>query len=263
MKYLRTVILLVATLTMAQASAQRALYILTQGTGIGRQSLIPFDYGSQFEPDLLRATWDNDEHIIAAGFTFHGLQIATAKHPTWGNQKYSITAEYPAEFIAEMAKKGYTITELASDGLNWLVIATEVEPYSPQVFFPFDDPKTDEDRAELERKIRAFAADGYYITDCAAAGDSWAVVATYNPDVTDQIFEFPEAAQNIYDFFMGNQAAGFRVSAADYGPGHYFCVMNRTKTTPRGQALLPGVENPNQVMDQYWGMKFSITHIGH
>ncbi len=239
------------------------MYVLSQGTGIGRQSLIPFDYGSQFEPDLLRATWDNDEHIIAAGFTFHGLQIATARHESWGNQKYNISQEYPAEFMADMNRKGYTITELASDGLNWLAIATEVYPARPQLFFSFNDPASDDDRARLELQIKELADAGYFITDAVCAGDVWSIVTTYNPDIVEQIYSFPVAAQDISDYFMKNQTSGFRVSAADYGPGHYFCVMTKTKSRPKAQAILPGVENPNQVMDQYWGMKFSITHIGH
>lgn len=88
-------------------------------------------------------------------------------------------------------------------------------------------------------------------------------MTTYNPDITDQIYDFPTAAQDISDYFMRNQTQGYRISAADYGPGHYFCVMTRSKGTSKAQAVLPGVENPNEVMDRYWGMKFSITHIAH
>lgn len=263
MKTITTAIFLIIMWLTPQVSAQRALYVLSQGTGVGRQSLIPFDYGSQFEPDLLRATWDNDEHIIAAGFTFHGLQIATAKHPLWGNQTYNISQAYPADFIANMGRKGYTITELASDGLNWLAIATEVTPYAPQLCFSFDDPTNEKERTELDKMIASLAADKYFITDVACAGGVWAIVTTYNPDITDQIYDFPKAAQEISDYFMRNQTQGYRISAADFGPDHYFCVMTKGKGTPKAQAVLPGVENPNQVMDRYWGMKFSITHIGH
>lgn len=263
MKIIKTAIILLAVALCGEASAQRALYVLSQGTGIGRQSIIPFEYGSQFEPDLLRATWDNDEHIIAAGFTYHGLQLATARHPSWGNQTYNISQSYPADFISEMGRKGYTITELSSDGLNWLVIATEVTPRAPQLCFSFDDPAGEEERAKLDKMIASLAADKYFITDIACSGNVWAIVTTYNPDITDQIYDFPTAAQDISDYFMRNQTLGYRISAADYGPGHYFCVMTRSKGTPKAQAVLPGVENPNEVMDRYWGMKFSITHIAH
>lgn len=263
MNTIKTIAIIIFLAIAQQSAAQRALYVLSQGTGIGRQSLIPFDYGSQFEPDLLRATWDNDEHIIAAGFTYHGLQIATARHPQWGNQKYSISKAYPSDFITDMARKGYTITELSSDGLNWLAIATEIEPYAPQLCFSFNDPKSTDDREKLDKMIASLASDKYFITDVACSGGVWAIVTTYNPDITDQIYDFPEAAQDIADYFMRNQTQGYRISAADYGPDHYFCVMTKSKGTPKAQAVLPGVENPNEIMDRYWGMKFSITHIGH
>lgn len=263
MKNIRILFLLIALATASSAMSQRALYVLTQGAGIGRQSLIPFDYGSQFEDNLLRATWDNDEHIIAAGFTFHGLQITTGKHDNWGNQTYRFATDYPAEFIKQMTDKGFTITDITTDGLNWLVIATEVTPHRPQLFFSFADPETPEAKAEVDAMIKNLADEKYFITDVACSGKLWNIVATYNPDITDQIYDFPEAAQNISDYFMRNQPQGYRVSAADYGPGHYLCVMTKEKGRPKAQAILPGVENPNQVMDQYWGMKFSITNIAH
>lgn len=260
---LQLLIILCAVALPLPASAQRALYILSQGTGIGRQSLIPFDYGSQFEPDLLRATWDNDEHIIAAGFTFHGLQLATAPHPDWGNQTYRFATEYPEEFITDMTAKGLTITELTTDGLNWLAIATEVVPARPQIFLSFPDPVSDDEHATLRERIGSLAADHYFITDAACSGNTWSIVATYNPEIEEQIFDFPQAARDISDYFMRHQANGFRISAADYGNGHYLCVMTRTSGRPRPQAILPGVENPNEVMDRYWGMQFAITGIGH
>lgn len=263
MKQKITIVFLLLAVAASSAMAQRALYILNQGTGVGRQSLIPFDYGSQFEDDLIRATWDNDEHIIAAGFTYHGLQLATAKHPSWGNQTYAVDTKYPEKFVNSMIDKGYTITELTTDGRTWLAIASEITPARQQLVFSFEGPATEQDRVALDSIINNLTADHFYITDVACAANVWSIVTTHNPDIVDQIYAFPTAAQDIYDFFMKNQVNGYRISAADYGPGHYLCVMTKSKGTPKGQALLPGVENPNEVMDRYWGMQFSITQIGH
>lgn len=263
MKIIR-IISIIALLLIARAtSAQRVLYILSQGTQLKEQSLIPIEYGTKFNSDTLRMAWDNDQHIVAAGFTYHGIQIATSVKENWGNQKYIFAHEYPMDFITEMSAKGYSITEITTDGANWLTIATEVTPSRPQEFFSFMDPADNAELAVIKSRIDSLAMLDYYITDVACSGKTWNIVATYNPDIEDQIFDFPVAAQNISDYFMSNQPKGYRITAADYGPGHYLCVMAKSKGTPKAQALLPGVENPNEVLDRFWKQKFAITHIGH
>ena len=263
MKLIRIISLLALLFVTSPLPAQRVLYILSKGTQLKQQSLIPIEYGSAFNSDTLRVAWDNDQHIVAGGFTYHGIQIATSEKENWGNQKYSFAHEYPSEFIAEMTSKGYTITELTTDGANWLAIATEVTPSRPQEFFSFMDPETDDDRREVKNLIDSLAMQQFFITDVACSGKTWNIVATYNPDIAGQIFDFPKAAQDISDYFMSNQPAGYRIAAADYGPGHYLCVMSKAKGTPQPQALLPGVENPNEVLDRFWKQQFAITHIGH
>ena len=106
MKLIRIISLLALLFVTSPLPAQRVLYILSKGTQLKQQSLIPIEYGSAFNSDTLRVAWDNDQHIVAAGFTYHGIQIATSEKENWGNQKYSFAHEYPSEFIAEMTSKG-------------------------------------------------------------------------------------------------------------------------------------------------------------
>lgn len=252
-----------ALATMTAANAQRVLYVLSQGTDMKSQSFIPYHYDTEFVPDSIRKIWNNDQHIVAGAFTYHGLQLVASDHPGWGNQKYNFSTEYPADFINDMTAKGFTITELSSDGRNWLAIATEVTPHRQQMFFSFQDPSTPEQLAELDSRIKELAAEKFFITDVACAGGVWSIVTTYDPDIVDQIYAFPAAAQDISDYFMRNQVSGYRISAADYGPDHYLCVMTKTAGVPKAQALLPGVENPNEVMDRFWKQKFAITKVAH
>lgn len=263
MKQLRILIFAIAVAIGFSASGQRVLYILSQGTDMKSQNFIPYNYDTEFIPDSIRKIWDQDQHIVAGAFTYHGLQLVTSNHPGWGNQKYVFSKDYPTDFINEMMSKGFTITELSCDGNQWFTVATEVTPAKQQVIFSFDDPETPEQRAELDARIKELAEQKYFITDVACAGGLWSVVTTYNPDIIDQIYDFPVAAQDISDYFMRNQVQGYRISAADYGPGHYLCVMTKTAGVPKAQALLPGVENPNEVMRGFWDKHFAITHVAH
>ncbi|MCM1348450.1 MAG: hypothetical protein NC338_03480 [Firmicutes bacterium] len=263
MKRIILIFAFLSVLAVSQLMGQRVHYILSQGTNMSAQKFIPMSYDSVFAEDALRRVWDMDEHIVAAGFTYHGLQIVTSKYPGWGNQRYEFSHEYPKQFVEDMNAKGYTITELSTDGANWLAIATEVEEAPTQTFFEFDDPTTPEGRAEMDNVIKQMADEGAFITDVACGGNTWYAVATYDPDIVGQIYDFPVAAQDFSDFFMRNQTQGYRISASDYGPGHYFCVMTKTKSRPKAQALLPGVEDPNSVMETFWKQQFAITKVGH
>lgn len=245
--------------------AQQSLYVLTDGAGITRQSLLPFTSDNKVDPNLIRAAWNADNHIVSAGYTVHGLQISIASHPTWGNQTYTLTDSIPSDFISNVMDKGYMITELASNGSQWLVVATTDTQYKYQQLYCFTTPKTDDEMKLIKDSFAALAEYEFYITDCTycKATDTWTVVASNSGFPMSQVWDFLFSPNDVINFFNTHQGEGYRFSAIDYGNGRYLTVMTRHSQYALGQTISINYPNPNALFSNYWNKGYIITQIGH
>lgn len=254
-----------ALLCALTAPAQQAVYVLTDGAGITRQSLLPSTDRSKLDSALVRAAWDADDHIISAGFTAHGLQLTIASHPSWGNQTYALESSYPADFISDMLQRGFRITELTTDGSQWLAVATEGTDYSTQYFFSFPTPATDDDLRTINEAFTCLSDASFFITDCTYSepADTWTIVASNTGRPMTQKWDFLYSPNDVIQFFNTNQADGYRFSAIDYGNGRYLAVMARNPQIALGQTVSINPPDPEALFRSYWDRGFIITQIGH
>lgn len=254
-----------ALLCALTAEAQQAAYVLTDGAGVTRQSLLPFAANGKFDPKLVRAAWDAGDHIISAGFTAHGLQITIASHPSWGNQTYTLADSYPADFISDMIQRGYRITELTTDGSQWLAVATEDTEYDTQYFFSFATPASDADLRAVNEAFTLLSDANFFITDCTYSepDDTWTIVASNTGRPMTQKWDFLYSPNDVILFFNANQAEGYRFSAIDYGNGRYLAVMARNPQVALGQTISLNPPDPDALFRSYWDRGFIITQIGH
>ena len=251
---LSTFTLLCSTVVTAQ---DRTLLISESGSPYTEQTWFAYGWGAPICEDDIADNWNLGKRIISAAYTREGWLLVMAKNTEYIHQAFSLTQDWPEEWIAEKIKSNYVITTISKSEKNWFVVMSQGSDISSQRVWR-------NDWSELAPWIRENKASGYYITDLVFDGEAWTVVMSRTNKYTTQGYFWSKSVPEMMDRGKSEVfAKGFNLHQVVYGHGHYVVVYgNYSRGNDRFQNLQVDPEDAKAYIRQQWNRSNSISYVG-
>jgi hypothetical protein len=201
------------------------------------------------------------EHLAA--FLHRGYSILSVAESagTWrvvldkgafGEQRFTISNEFPAEFVKQRWKEGFEITTLASDGVEWVLVMSKNSRLTSQRWKISSSFPTDYVRDALSR--------GEFVTGLGKVGKTYGVVTSRTPEFTSQSYNCSTTGLP-QDFVKAKRAEGYFLTTALPLEGQGWCVvLSKTSRYSDQQNWITGTSINAETKDWY-NKKFRVLTI--
>lgn len=114
--------------------------------------------------EQVKDLWDKDYYITDFDCGEGLYRVVMSKGTGWNSQRIITEVFFPEDEIKKWMDKGYSITSVSNDGLDWVIIMTGINEVSNQCFireYSYDD---------LKEKIKKYWDKGYTVSCIAEDG---------------------------------------------------------------------------------------------
>jgi len=244
----------VSTVLMAQS---KTLLISESGLPYTEQTWYAYGVGAPLDESDITSNWNLGKRIVSAAYTKEGWLVVMAKNTGYAQQSFSLTKEWPEEWIAEKTGSGYAITSLSRSEKEWLVVMSQGSGITSQIVWR-------NEWSELAPWITEQKGNGYFITDLAFDGKAWTVVLSRTPKYTSQGYFWESSTSELMDRVQSNVwGRGFNLQQVVYGEGNYVVVYgNYARGDNRFQNLQVSPDDARGYIRQQWNRGISIAYVG-
>ena len=239
---------------MAQS---KTLLISESGLPYTEQTWYAYGVGEPLDERDITSNWNLGKRIVSAAYTKEGWLVVMAKNTGYVQQSFSLTKEWPEEWIAEKTKSGYAITSLSRSEKEWLVVMSQGSGIASQIIWR-------NEWAELAPWITEQKGNGYFMTDLAFDGKAWTVVLSRTPKYISQGYFWEPSTSELMDRVQSNVwGRGFNLHKVVYGEGNYVVVYgNYARGDNRFQNLQVSPDDAKEYIRQQWNRGISIAYVG-
>ena len=251
---LSIILLLCSTVMTAQ---NKTLLISESGHPYTEQTWYAYGVGEPLDENDIIGNWNLGKRIISAAYTKEGWLVVMAKNSEYVQQSFSLTKEWPEEWIAEKTKSGYAITTLSRSEKEWLVVMSQGSGITSQTIW-----RNEWD--ELAPWITEQKSNGYFITDLAFDGEAWTVVMSRTPKYISQGYFWEKSTTELMNRVQSTVwGRGFNLHQVVYGKGNYVVVYgNYSRGDNRFQNLQIDPDDAKAYIRQQWNRSICITYVG-
>ncbi len=170
--------------------------------------------------------------------------------PPGGDQRYTHTTDWPAEFITNEWANGGRISSITWGDGYWTVFMSQHTGIAFQGWATRSDFRTAFDHARTAWDLP--------ITEIAHQHGTWAVTASEVVGLTDQVFvlqpSFPD------EFISSRQSDGYHISDIAYGNGEWAVVLSRMASFGDQVHHASGTF-PSEFVKSHWRSGYHVTEV--
>ena len=256
--YLRFLLALCISLFSTVMMAQdKTLLISESGLPYTEQTWYAYGVGETLDESDITGNWNLGKRIVSAAYTKEGWLVVMAKNTGYIQQSFSLTKEWPEEWIAEKTKSGYAITSLSRSETEWLVVMSQGSGITSQIIWR-------NEWSELAPWITEQKGNGYFLTDLVFDGQAWTLVMSRTPKYTSQGYFMEQSTSELMDRVQSTVwGRGFNLHQVVYGDGNYVVVYgNYARGDNRFQNLQVSPDDAKEYIRQQWNRGLSIAYVG-
>lgn len=244
----------VSTVLMAQS---KTLLISESGLPYTEQTWYAYGVGAPLDESDITSNWNLGKRIVSAAYTKEGWLVVMAKNTGYVQQSFSLTKEWPEEWIAEKTRGGYAITSLSRSEKEWLVVMSQGSGITSQIVWR-------NEWSALAPWITEQKASGYFITDLAFDGQAWTLVMSRTPKYASQGYFMEKSTSVLMDRVQSAVwGRGFNLHQVVYGGGNYVVVYgNYSRGDNRFQNLQVSPDDARDYIRRQWNRGISIAYVG-
>ena len=245
---------LFSVVVMAQS---KTLLISESGLPYTDQTWYAYGVGAPLDESDITSNWNLGKRIVSAAYTKEGWLVIMAKNTGYVQQSFSLTKEWPEEWITEKTKSGYAITSLSRSEKEWLVVMSQGSGITSQIIWR-------NDWSELAPWITEQKGNGFFITDLVFDGQAWTLVMSRTPKYMSQGYFMEKSTSVLMDRVQSTVwGRGFNLHQVVYGDGNYVVVYgNYTRGDNRFQNLQVSPDDAKSYIRQQWNRGISIAYVG-
>ena len=257
-KMKKTLIVVMLMLLSAMAAVAQDKTLLISESGLPYTAQTWFAYGSEnIDQNDIVDCWDQGKRIVTAAYTSEGWFVIMAGNTGYSMQTYSVSDNWPEEWIAKKTQEGYAITSLSRSPTQWLVVLSQGSGITRQIIWQntWDN---------LAPWIAEQKGNGYSITDLAFDGKQWLVVMSQNSKFVSQGY-FLTSSTNDMMFNIQSEVwnKGYNLHQVVYGDGKYIVTYgNYAYGDDRFQNLQVNPDDPKEYIRKQWERGICIAYIG-
>ena len=235
----------------------KTLLISESGLPYTEQTWFAYGAGQPLEETDITSSWNLGKRIVSAAYTSEGWLIIMAKNTEYIQQSFSLTDEWPEEWIDAKTKQGFAITSLSRSEKEWLIVMSQGSGITGQTIWR-------NSWANLAPWIKEQNDNGYFITDLAYDGKAWTVVMSKTPKYLSQGYLWEsDTSELLSRVEHGVWKRGFNLHQVVYGEGSYVVVFgNFANGDDRFQNLQVNPDDPKEYIRQQWDRGISIAYVG-
>lgn len=195
--------------------------------------------------------------INTVSYTSFGWGVAMSKGGGFKSQTYTMSVDKPEKWIQKQRAAGKSLTSLHYSGSVWFAVASVNSRYGDQ---QIASTKWE----SLEEWISFNYDMGYFITDIAAENNRlWTIVMTETDMYTHQKYFFASSRDELEARIKEGWAEGYRITAAQYSAGKWFCIMSQLAQNPDCvQTYVYGTDRAETTMKKFSEDGYKVTYIG-
>ncbi|MBO7047017.1 MAG: hypothetical protein J6W38_11850 [Prevotella sp.] len=245
---------LISTAVMAQS---KTLLISESGLPYTEQTWYAYGVGTPLDESDITSNWNLGKRIVSAAYTKDGWLVVMAKNTGYVQQSFSLTKEWPEEWIAEKTRSGYAITSLSRSESEWLVVMSQGSGITSQIIWR-------NEWSELAPWITEQKGRGYFLTDLVFDGQAWTLVMSRTPKYTSQGYFMEKSTSELINRIRSTVwDRGFNLHEVVYGEGNYVVVYgNYARGDNRFQNLQVSPDDAKAYIRQQWNRGISIAYVG-
>lgn len=245
---------ILSTVMMAQS---KTLLISESGLPYTEQTWYAYGVGEPLDESDIISNWNLGKRIVSAAYTKEGWLVVMAKNTGYVQQSFSLTKEWPEEWIADKTKNGFAITSLSKSNKEWLVVMSQGSGITSQVIWR-------NEWSELAPWITEQKSIGFFITDLAYDGKAWTVVMSRTPKYTSQGYFWEKSTSELMSRIQSSVwGRGFNLHQVVYGEGNYVVVFgNYSNGDNRFQNLQISPDDAKTYIREQWDKGISIAYVG-
>ena len=256
--YLRLLVAFVFCLCTTSISAQKKTLLISEsGLPYTEQTWYAYGEGQSLVETDITSNWNLGKRIVSASYTSEGWLVIMARNTGYDRQSFSLTDEWPEEWISNKSKEGYAVTSLSRSEKEWLVVMSHGSGISGQAVWR-------NSWANLAPWITEQKGRGYFITDLAYDGEAWTVVMSQTAKYLSQgYFWEPSTSELLSRVQSSVWGRGFNLHQVVYGEGNYVVVFgNYSNGDDRFQNLQVNPDDPKEYIRQQWDRGICISYVG-
>lgn len=235
----------------------KTLLISESGLPYTEQTWYAYGDGQPLVETDITSNWNLGKRIVSAAYTSEGWLVIMAKNTEYTHQSFSLTDEWPEEWIETKSKQGFAITSLSRSNKEWLIVMSQGSGIKGQTIWR-------NSWANLAPWITEQKANGYFITDLAYDGKAWTVVMSQTPKYLSQGYMWEANTSELLSRVQhGIWARGFNIHQIVYGEGSYVVVFgNFSNGDERFQNLQVNPDDPKEYIREQWNKGICIAYVG-
>ena len=235
----------------------KTLLISESGLPYIEQTWYAYGAGQPLVETDITSNWNLGKRIVSAAYTSEGWLVIMAKNTEYIQQSFSLTDEWPEEWIDAKTKQGFAITSLSRSEKEWLIVMSQGSGITGQTIWR-------NSWTNLAPWIAEQYSKGYFITDLAYDGKAWTVVMSKTPKYLSQGYLWEaDTSELLSRVEHGVWKRGFNLHQVVYGEGSYVVVFgNFANGDDRFQNLQVNPDDPKEYIRQQWDRGISIAYVG-
>ena len=256
-KFLATCILL---LTVCAAIGQNQTIVITESDlPYYSQSWFCSGSGGALQESKIKSAWDEGKRITSAAHTNNGWLVTMAKGTGIGMQTYSLTSEWPSDWIKSKWDEKYYITSISRSASQWLVVMSKDVGITNQTW-------NRTDWSSMAKWIKEKWDEGLYITSAAYNGTYWTVVMSKDPKYTSQGYMWAtneDSMNSKLNEKVKAKGQGNKLQLIECGGGEFFIVYCQYRNNNgRSQKYKLNPSDLSDFIQGRWESSQSIAYVG-
>ena len=250
-------ILLMQFAVVAVIAQNKTLIISESGLPYTEQSWFSYGLGGSLDESDITNSWNQGKRVVSAAYTSEGWLILVAKNSGYSRQTFTISEQWPAEWIEAKTKENYAVTSMARSESQWLVVMSQGSGITRQTMWQSS-------WSQLAPWITEQKGNGYFITDLAYDGKLWTVVMSQGTPYTSQGYFWATTTNELMGRVQTDVwGKGFNLHQVVYGEDHYVAVFgNYRQGDDRFQNLQITPDDPKEYIRQQCERGIGVAYVG-
>ena len=249
--------LLLCLWTITSNAQSKTLLVSESGLPYTEQTWYAYCAGQSLVETDITSSWNLGKRIVSAAYTSEGWLVIMARNTEYTQQSFSLTDEWPEQWIEDKTKQGFAITSLSRSEKEWLIVMSQGSGITGQTIWR-------NSWTNLAPWIKEQYNNGYFITDLAYDGKAWTVVMSKTPKYLSQGYLWEsDTSELLSRVEHGVWGRGFNLHQVVYGEGSYVVIFgNYANGDKRFQNLQVNPDDPKEYIREQWNRGISIAYVG-
>lgn len=253
---LLSLVLLLQVYSLSSAAQTKTILISESGLPYTEQTWFAYGDGSIEEGDIT-SNWSHGKRIVSAAYTADGWLVIMAKNTGYTMQTYTLSKDWPEQWIESKIRENYMITSMSRGQDEWLIVMSQGSGLTSQQVWH-------NDWATLAPWMTEQKAKGYFVTGLAYDGHAWTAVMSQGSKYISQGYFWVDNTKDLMSRVQNDVwGRGFNLHQVAYGESNYVVVFgNYVENDNRYQNLQISPQILKDYIRQQWEKSICIVYVG-